>query len=116
MPFAFGCCADQEKPQPIWEAIVAARPDVFLFIGDTVYADTTDMPTMRAAYAKLAALPGYQKLLRTCPVLATWDDHDYGRDDAGADYPRKKESQQIFLDFFGVPKDSPRRKVRARSP
>jgi alkaline phosphatase D len=43
-------------------------------------------------------------------VLATWDDHDYGANDAGAEYPKKRESQQVFLDFFGVPKDHPRRK------
>jgi alkaline phosphatase D len=42
--------------------------------------------------------------------MAVWDDHDFGADDAGAEYPRKAESQQIFLDFFGVPRDSPRRK------
>jgi alkaline phosphatase D len=107
---AFGSCAHQDRPQPIWDAVVAAKPDLFLFIGDSIYADTTDMQVMRATYAKLAALPGYQQLLRTCPVLATWDDHDYGRNDAGAEYPKKDEAQQIFLDFFGVPKDSPRRK------
>ena len=36
--------------------------------------------------------------------------HDYGANDAGAEYPKKRESQQLFLDFFGVPKDDPRRK------
>jgi len=107
---AFGSCAGQDLPQPIWEYIVAARPDVFLFIGDNIYADTEDMNVMRAKYAKLAAVPGYQKLLKTCPVLATWDDHDFGVNDGGAEYPKKAESQQIFLDFFGEPKDSPRRK------
>jgi alkaline phosphatase D len=61
-------------------------------------------------YDKLAGLPGYQKLLKTCPLLATWDDHDYGGNDAGTDYPKKIESQQILLDFLGEPRDSPRRK------
>ena len=42
-------------------------------------------------------------------VLATWDDHDYGENDAGSEYPLKETSKQIFLDFFGVAKDSPRR-------
>jgi alkaline phosphatase D len=107
---AFGSCAHQDRPQPIWEAIVATKPELFLFLGDTIYADTEDMDVMRRKYAKLAALPGYKKLLATCPMLATWDDHDYGADDAGAEYPKKKESQQAFLDFFKVPKDSPRRK------
>jgi alkaline phosphatase D len=106
---AFGSCAHQDRPQPIWQSVVAARPDLFLFLGDTIYADTKDMEVMRKKYAKLAALPGWQKLRRTCPVLATWDDHDYGANDAGAEYPKKDESQQLFLDFFGVARDSPRR-------
>src|SRR5262249_8359183 len=59
---------------------------------------------------QLAAVPGWQKLKQTCPVYATWDDHDYGENDAGAEYPRKVESQKLFLDFFGEPADSPRRK------
>jgi alkaline phosphatase D len=105
---AFGSCADQAKPQPIWEAIVDSRPDLFLFIGDTIYADTRDMEVMKKKYAQLAAKPGFQKLLKTCPLMAVWDDHDYGANDAGAEYPRKKESQQLFLEFFNEPKDSPR--------
>src|SRR5262245_5450269 len=78
---AFGSCAHQDRAQPIWDAIVAARPDLFLFLGDTIYADTTDMKVFRAKYDLLAAKPGWQKLLKTCPVFATWDDHDYGADD-----------------------------------
>lgn len=109
---AFGSCAHQDRPQPIWEPIVAARPQLFLFIGDNIYGDTKDMEVLKQKYAQLAAMPGYQKLLKTCPVLATWDDHDYGQNDAGADYPKRDESQQIFLDFFGVPKDAPLRKQK----
>ena len=44
------------------------------------------------------------------PILATWDDHDLGVNDGGSDYPKKVESQKVFLDFFGDPEDSPRRK------
>ena len=107
---AFGSCAQQDEPQPLWAPIIERRPDVFLFIGDNIYADTADMDVMRAKYDQLAANDGYQRLTRTCPVLATWDDHDYGQNDAGAEYAKKKESEAIFLDFFGVPEDSPRRK------
>jgi alkaline phosphatase D len=107
---AFGSCAHQDRDQPIWEPIVKEKPDLFLFIGDTIYADTQDMKVMKQKYDKLSAKPGWKKLVAACPVLATWDDHDFGGDDAGADYPRKKESQQLFLDFFNVAKDSPRRK------
>ena len=90
---ALGSCADQDKPQPIWEAIVAQQPQLFLFLGDNVYADTEDMAVMRATYAKLAAIPGYQKLKATCPVLAIWDDHDYGVNDGGAEFAKRAEAK-----------------------
>lgn len=106
---AFGSCAKQDKPQPIWDAVVAARPELFLFLGDNIYADTQDMQVLWDKYQQLGAQPGFQKLKQTCPVLATWDDHDLGANDAGGEFPKKRESQQLFLDFFGIPKDSPRR-------
>lgn len=106
---AFGSCADQERPQSIWNAIIDAHPDLFLFIGDNIYADTEDMGLMKAKYDRLDAIPGYQNLRETCPVLATWDDHDYGVNDGGRTFSKREDSQELFLDFFGVPEDSPRR-------
>jgi alkaline phosphatase D len=112
---AFGSCSDQEKPIPIFDKIVDLKPDLYLALGDTIYADVRpekdldEMASMKKKYEKLAATPGWQRLTKACPVLATWDDHDYGKDDAGVEYPKKEQSQQIFLDFFNVPGDSPRR-------
>ncbi len=106
---AVGACAKQDQPQPIWEAIIATQPQRFLFIGDNIYGDTDDMEVLKQKYGLLGKQPGYAKLKQLCPILATWDDHDYGRNDAGADYPLKRESQQIFLDFFEVPKNDVRR-------
>ena len=107
---AVGSCARQDKPQPIWDAVIEARPELFLFIGDNIYGDTADADVLRAKYAQLGAVPGFAKLRARCRVLATWDDHDYGANDAGAEYPAKVESQRAFLDFFGEPADSPRRR------
>ncbi|MBI3864164.1 MAG: alkaline phosphatase family protein [Planctomycetia bacterium] len=106
---AFGSCAKQDQPQPIWDAIVETRPQLFVFLGDNIYADTEDTNVMRAKYGQLADQPGFRRLKEICPVVGTWDDHDFGANDAGAEYPKKRESQQVFLDFFGVPKDDPRR-------
>ena len=36
---AFGSCVKQWEPQPIWNSIAAAKPDLFLFLGDNIYAD-----------------------------------------------------------------------------
>ena len=78
----FGSCVKQDRPMPIFEKIADERPDLFIFLGDNIYADTTDMDVMREKYAKLKADAGFARLLRTCPVMATWDDHDYGANDA----------------------------------
>lgn len=106
---AFGSCAKQDKDQPIWEAIFAAKPDLFVFLGDNIYADTRDPKVMAAKYAALAAKPHFQRLRREMPVVAIWDDHDYGENDAGSDYPMKAESRRQFCDFWGEPANSPRR-------
>jgi alkaline phosphatase D len=106
---AFGSCAKQDQPQPIWDAVVDLKPQLFVFLGDNIYGDSIDMDALRAKYALLATQPGLQKLRQSCPVVGTWDDHDFGANDAGAEYPMKRESQQVFLDFFEVSKDDPRR-------
>lgn len=107
---SFGSCAKQNQPMPILDAIVKTDPQLFLMIGDNIYGDTEDMDVLWEKYQLLGAQPGFKKLRQHCPVLATWDDHDYGANDAGVEYPKKRESQQLFLDFFGVAKDSPLRK------
>lgn len=107
---AFGSCAYQTRPQPIWDKILETKPDLFLFIGDNVYADTEDMKVMRDKYAMLGAMPGYRKLVRSTPIMATWDDHDYGVNDGGAEYRKRAESREIFFEFFGEPQGSERRK------
>ena len=107
---AFGSCCKQDKPQPIWDSIVAGRPELFLMIGDNIYGDSSDMSVLKAKWDMLLAQPGYQKLKKTCPILATWDDHDYGGDDAGSEFARRAESQQLFLDVFDEPAGTPRRK------
>ncbi len=106
---AFGSCCHQSGPFGIFDTVVASEPDLFVFLGDNVYADTTDMQVMAECYGQLDAAAPFQRLRAACPLIATWDDHDYGRNDAGSDYPRKTESAQQHLDFFGVPADSPRR-------
>ncbi len=107
---AFGSCGDQNHALPIFDVINKHKPDYFIFLGDNIYGDTHDMDTLRAKYARLAAKPGFQKLRANSKILATWDDHDYGWNDTGRHYPEKAASKQIFLDFFGEPTDSDRRK------
>jgi alkaline phosphatase D len=111
---AFGSCADQDKPLPIFDTIAAVKPELLLLTGDNIYADLekgrkVTPAVIREKYDTLAKLPGFRRLRATCPVLATWDDHDFGKNDGGADWALKDESQKLFLDFWGVAKGDPRR-------
>jgi alkaline phosphatase D len=105
----FGSCVLQSRAQPIFTTITAMDPDLFIFLGDNIYADTVDMQVMQRKYDELAASPTFQRLVESVSVLAVWDDHDYGANDAGSEYPRKEESKELFLDFWQEPEDSPRR-------
>ena len=106
---AMGSCLDERKSQDqIWGAVLGQKPQAFLFLGDNIYADDPESKT--EAYAALAAQPGFKRLRQEVPlVLATWDDHDYGLNDAGGDYPNKVQAQTDFLDFWGIAQNSPRR-------
>ena len=81
---AFRSCSKQDQLQPIWKEIQAAKPQLFLYIGDNIYGDTDDMNVL-----KQKNQPGYKALRKSCKVIGTWDDHDYGRNDAGFEYPFK---------------------------
>ena len=106
---AFGSCVHQDHEQPIWKAINAENADLFVLLGDNIYGDTEDMAVLQAKYQKLGSNAGFQQLRASTPLVAVWDDHDFGRNDGGGDYPKKAESRQIMLDFFEEPADSPRR-------
>lgn len=107
---AFGSCANEHRPQPIWEAINEAKPQLFVFMGDNVYADSADPAKLKASYDLLAAMPEFAKLRESTPIIATWDDHDYGRNDVGAEWEGKDASKDAFMEFFKTPQDSPLRK------
>lgn len=105
----FGSCIRPERPQPIWDALAPYEPDAILLIGDNIYANTLDMLKMRADYQLLDRVEGLSKLREQAALLATWDDHDFGANDAGREYPMRAEAQQELLNFLGVAGDDPRR-------
>ncbi len=104
-------CADQGKPQPIWDAALQERCAFFVFAGDNVYASEPpfDIAKLRQAYADLAAKDSFQRLRHTTPHLAVWDDHDYGLNDGGAEFAHKQPSKDEFLRFWNLRADDPRR-------
>ncbi len=107
---ALSSCADQTKPQPLWDTVLARRPGLMLFGGDNVYASAQpwSLAQLEGAYATQAAHPGFARLRREVPHLATWDDHDYGFNDGGAEFAHKAASKAAFLRFWQVPAEDER--------
>ncbi|KAL3505540.1 hypothetical protein ACH5RR_035381 [Cinchona calisaya] len=130
---AFGSCANQSAPQPIWNAIIDFNPHVFIWLGDNIYGDIrspfrlfgkertigpwknvprftpSSEPEMKSRYLMAKNNPGYSRLRLNTKVIGTWDDHDYGLNDAGKEFSGKITNQRLLLDFLDEPPDSPRR-------
>lgn len=104
---AFGSCNKQHKDQPMWLYILQNDPDLWIWLGDNIYGDTEDMEVMKSKYDLQNENKAYQELLANCPIIGTWDDHDYGVNDGGKEYPRRKQSKQLFAQFMGYEKEHP---------
>ena len=105
----FGSCITEKRDQPIWDAIKKENIDEFFFMGDNVYGDSEDglLIEMRKSYEKQRQM--FPKWVFDKKLNAIWDDHDYGKNDGGEEYAYKAQSQKLFLDFWKVPENDPRR-------
>lgn len=126
---AFGSCNRQDQPQPLWNQIQKSSPDLWLWLGDIVYADKEEhvglfglntiysepsIEELRKAYSLQKSNVEYRKMIDSLPggkesVLGIWDDHDYGLNDAGKNLKIREASQNELLDFLNEPASSPRR-------
>jgi len=107
---AFGSCNNQVLPNTFWPEIKKNNPDVWIWGGDIIYSDTENMAYLEQNYLKQKNNVEYSNFSKDIDILATWDDHDYGINDGGVEYTKKVASQQLFLDFFDIPKNDIRRK------
>lgn len=103
---AFGSCANQNAPQPIWKTILKNDPDLFLFMGDNIYESESAPEKLREEYEKLRAIPEFREFRQKVPFLVTWDDHDFGKNDGGRDNPIKEVAKKEFVRFWPYIKDS----------
>ncbi|NJB87170.1 uncharacterized protein (DUF1499 family) [Lewinella marina] len=107
LTIAFGSCNREDRPQAYWETIAAHHPDAWLWLGDNVYADTGNREAMAADYATQRNAPAYAAFVENTPLIyGTWDDHDYGSNDAGREWSGKDMAEELLLDFLDVPADA----------
>ncbi len=102
---AFGSCMEETEPVPALRGVLASRPDLFLAMGDNLYGDDPavdpSLPILTKAYRDLATNADFAALNRGVPMFATWDDHDFGANDAGAIYGGKTRAEALFDGFWG---------------
>ncbi|NEW78555.1 MAG: alkaline phosphatase family protein [Gelidibacter sp.] len=106
---AFGSCNNQTLSNPFWTEIKKNKPNLWIWGGDVIYTDTYDMAYMAENYRIQKNNADYANFTKKVAVIGTWDDHDYGLNDGGFEYPKKAEAQQLFLDFLDVPQNDVRR-------
>jgi len=111
LKYGLGSCLDQRWEQSIWSSIEKEDIDGFIFLGDNVYGDLPSgkLTKMKQAYeTQRKKLPNW--LMNDKEILAIWDDHDFGLNDGGGNYPLKKSAEKMFLNFWNIPSEDPRRK------
>ena len=100
---AFGSCNKDDKPQPVWKGILAAKPDLWVWLGDIVYARAGDLRDLEQRYHSLKEHADYKALRAQTRVLGVYDDNDFMTGSG------KRESQRLLLDFLDEPPESARR-------
>jgi alkaline phosphatase D len=123
----FGSCNNQRELQPVWDTILNRSPDLFVWLGDIVYADHpvflkiripgTTSDVKESYKMQIDNHIGYRSLMSSIPIVGVYDDHDMGVNDADKYTPddNKRGAQQLLLDFLDVDDIERRERVGAYS-
>ena len=49
---AFGSCNKQDRKQVLWSSVIKEKPDVWVWLGDNIYADSYKSSIIRDKYIK----------------------------------------------------------------
>lgn len=122
MNFAVGSCAYVNEPfwdRPgkgygdsmiVFQTLAQQKPDFMLWLGDNTYTREGDWNSwggMLHRYSHTRSLPEMQALLSATHHYATWDDHDYGPNDADRGFWNKETTRKAFDLFWGNPQWQP---------
>lgn len=100
--FAFGSCNYSTYDQSYWQNIGRDRPDLWIWMGDNIYADSDTIPQRKARYDKLKANAYYTAFRNITPVIGTWDDHDFWSNNRDGSFPDKELSKLAAMDFLEI--------------
>ncbi|MEL6858990.1 MAG: alkaline phosphatase D family protein [Pseudomonadota bacterium] len=107
-----GSCLDEEKgPSSAMMSLPGENADLFLMVGDNVYGDRdgrayqnnqADLDELKESFADLAAREDFIKVRQSVPMMVSWDDHDYGANDAGKEFPFRGLAERIHEVFWSL--------------
>ncbi len=125
-----GRCRQGASGYPIFDLIRRHRPDFFLFLGDTIYADNpcpsppnepgadftgTTLQTYRERHLYQRGAEALRRFLRTVPVYVIWDDHEVRDNFSGPFDERMPAGRQALREYWPIAlhADDPHRMYRS---
>ena len=101
---AMGSCASSTKFFDIWQRIADVGADGMVLLGDTPYINKTDLQANRDSHCEFLSIPTLIELVRTRPLWATWDDHDFGGNDTDGKQmlAHRDKIRQAFIEYRGL--------------
>ena len=113
-------CRQGEAGYPIFDTIRRQKPDFFLFLGDTIYADNvcpsppndpganfiaTTLSEYRAKHHYQRGAAALRRLLDTVPVYVTWDDHEVKNNFSGPSEAQMPAGRQALREYWPIRSD-----------
>ena len=108
--FRFAWSGDMEaghRPFALFDRVIAQRPDFFLMVGDTMYADVpkerfvASLAHYRAKHRENREDGPLQRMLAALPVAAIWDDHEV-QNDFDRTHPAQALGRQAFREYWPI--------------
>lgn len=92
----------------MWGSLANQSPDVVFLVGDTCYADNDSDGTPLGfwnRYCETRTKIGFFRHKNLTPVLAVWDDHDFGGNNADSSFGAKHYTLELFSNFWLYPSE-----------
>jgi alkaline phosphatase D len=100
-----GDTRESYRPFTVMDAVRAQRPDFFLHLGDTIYADRNgiayELSQFWAKYRTNRSDTATQRCFHETPAYVVWDDHEVA-DDYVPGHPLEPAGRKAFLDYWPV--------------
>jgi alkaline phosphatase D len=95
---AFGSCAAEKFPE-VWQRMATEGVEAVILCGDTPYINSSDLARNRVRHRAFLSQQGLAELVRSRPLVGTWDDHDFGGNDSDGTKVDRETIRRVFLEY-----------------